>query len=341
MSRPRILLLALALAAVVAAPAPAQYNPYYPYPYNPYYPYGWRGAGYGTGAALSGAASVLSSSGQLTLDTQRAYQQREFAKQEALRTKKMAFDQMMYEKANTPTYTEEMEKNEAMRLRRMMQAPAQAEVLRGDTLNAMLPIAAGLATQGVPGPPLTIRPDLLRSINVTATAGGGTGMLKDVGRLNWPIALRGPDQKKLDAKLQLAVSQTMRGELDAKTYKEVRSGIAKMRDDITQQFRKDQLDSRGYVDGKHFLDRLAQSVEALQDADAAKYLDGSFAPRGGTVAELAQNLTAQGLRFAPAVPGQEAAYNALNGLFVAYLQSSQPGPAFQARATPKSKAGAR
>ena len=83
-----------------SSPIRAQ-NPYYPnYPpgYNPYYPPGY------TGGVLQGRAEVIRANGDLSIQYEQARIEREKALQAKLDTKKQAFDQMMYEKANTPSY---------------------------------------------------------------------------------------------------------------------------------------------------------------------------------------------------------------------------------------------
>jgi hypothetical protein len=55
----------------------------------------------------------------------------------------------------------------------------------------------------------------------------------------------------------------------------------------------------------------------LQDPNVANYF-GKWAPSGRTVAELVQHLSKNGLEFAPASPGDEAAYQALYQSFLAY-----------------------
>ena len=48
------------------------------------------------------------------------------------------------------------------------------------------------------------------------------------------------------------------------------------------------------------------------------YFNQKWVAKGKTVAELIQNMTAAGLRFAPATPGDEGAYRALHFALVAY-----------------------
>jgi len=133
----------LALGLILTSSAQAQYPGYYP----PTYP------GFGPGAVLQGQASVLQAQGQASIDMETARVERQKALQAKQDTKKKAFDEMMYEKANTPSYTEEMEKNDAMLLRRIMIKPSNTEVTSGKAENIMLTAeAAGASMPGAPSP---------------------------------------------------------------------------------------------------------------------------------------------------------------------------------------------
>jgi hypothetical protein len=74
-----------------------------------------------------------------------------------------------------------------------------------------------------------------------------------------------------------------------------------------------------YSESKRYLNQLGEAVKALQDPNVRNYLNGKYAAKGKTVAELVENLTrVQGLEFAPATPGDEAAYRALYQAMHAY-----------------------
>lgn len=325
---PRTLLLTLALLALPAV-ARAQFNPYAPGQSWPYPTYYGR-----QGGTLAGGAQFLQSQGNVLVQQEQARITRQQAEQEKLKTKRMAFDQMMYEKANTPSFTEEQEKVDALRLRRMMTQPNRQEIIRGDTLNAMLPALRPLADQGTQGPPAPLSPYVLRDINVSGSDGRGVGVLRDGGKVRWPIALRGEGQKKLDTLLPTCVARAVDGTLDAKLLKEVRTQVARLSDDLRTQFHKEQIDSTQFLAGKRFMEDLTASVQALERPDVARYFDGTFTAQGHNVPELVNHMTLQGLRFAPASPGQESAYNALHNSFVAFAQAAGRSTGFQTTLAP-------
>jgi hypothetical protein len=318
-------LLAAVLALAAVGPVAAQYNPYYPQPYGGY--------GWGPGSTLSGAANVISASGELGIQQEQQRLQRQKALQEKLNTKKMAFDEAAYEKANTPSYIDEKERIAGLTIRRMLSQPQPAEITRGATLNTLMPYLKALGDKGTVGSPQSLSPSVLAAINVaTPNAGGGgtsVGVLKNGGKLAWPLMLKGPLQKKMDALLPKAVEQAATGMLEPATYNQVVGLVMSMQDDVRTRYRKEQIDGSTFLKNKRYLDQLESSLKVLQDADAAKYLSGAFTARGDNVQELINNMSADGLKFAPATPGSESAYFALHNAFVSYARAAQAAAGFQ------------
>jgi hypothetical protein len=323
-------LAAFLVLLATAGPAVAQFNPYAPGYYPPPAPYV---SGWGPGGVLAGQAQVMQAAGQLGIDQEKARIERQKYYQEKLVTKKAAFDLAAYEKANTPTYTEKREQDISMILRRMMSDPAPPEITRGDTLNAMMPLVRSMSTIGVSGSPVSLSPSMLKTINVgTGTSGGDTtsaGMLKDGGKLAWPLMLRGANQKKMDMLLPKAVEQAIDGTLEPKTYSQLVGLIQTMTEENRKNYHKDAISSKAFLDGKHFLESLEKSLRVLQEPDPSMYLGAKTTVQGSTVPELVANMTAKGLKFAPATPGQEASYFALHNAFVTYANAGQAASGFQ------------
>jgi hypothetical protein len=303
--------LGLACLCAGAAVAVAQFSPYYP-------PF-WAPWGLGPGSMLNGQAKVISATGGLFVDQERSRILREQANQAKIETRRQSFDQMMYERANTPTFTERQEKVERMRVRRVLNNPQRAEVISGGALNILLPYLERLASVYVQGPPVPLDPDLLRSINVTAGKEGfNIGLLRNGGQLDWPIALRGPSQRMLAPLFPELVASATAGTLELALYNKVSKGVRALRDELRGKFFNDEIDSGLYLEGKRFLDSLDSAMRAVRSPSAARLLNGTYAASGGCVAELVQNMTSRGLRFAPATPGNEAPYFALHSAFVAF-----------------------
>jgi hypothetical protein len=303
-----------------AAPASAQY---YPPGYNPYNPYVGRGPGYNYGAAASGQADLTRAQGQVAIDNENARIQREKANQAKLDTKRQAFDEMNYEKANTPSYGEIASKDKAQLVQRLMKTPTRTEVYDGKTLNAMLPYCQYLSSHGTQGPPVLLSQTIVNQLNISGVASSTVGMLKAGGQVEWPLALRGPESKKLDELLPKAYNATIDGSLDNKLMKQVRTEMKKMRDTLGNQFRSEEIDGTSFVRGLEFYNSLSSSVDALERPDAKKQLSGSMSPRARNVQELLDYMGENGFKFGPAMPGQESAYQVTHDAFVRYARTAE------------------
>ena len=78
------------------------------------------------------------------------------------------------------------------------------------------------------------------------------------------------------------------------------------------------LSPTDYIESKGFLDNLLSSVQSLRDPNVAKYLNGAYAAKGPTVADLVTQMTSQGLHFAPATQDDQPAYTVLYQALVGY-----------------------
>ncbi len=237
-----------------------------------------------------------------------------------------------YERQNTWTYTQEQDRNNAFRLRRIMNQPNRYEVIDGTAMNFMLPYMAGIAGHGAQGPPVYLDPNLLKRINVTGTIQGeGAGVLKDGGKVFWPLALRGSITKNLDTLLPKAVEDAVAGNLELGQFNQIAGEVNTLKKEATAKWNKEEIDTSMYLEAKRFLESLENSLAILRRPDAAKYLGGGYAARGKTVDELVMNMSSQGLRFAPATPGTEEAYFGLFNSMVAFASGGTNDSSFRVR----------
>lgn len=326
-----VILVAFAMNAVTQT-AQAQYYPGYRPPVrpgyvapgyvNPYYPQGSPGYNY-----MNGVADLNRANGEVIKDVEQAYQMREKTKQDRIDTKKKAFDEMLYEKANTPTYLEELSKEKSDLLVRLMNYPGKGEIANGKTLNVMLPYLDSLLSLGTQGPPVPIPQSMVNQLNISAT-GASVGMLRAGGEVEWPISLRGPQQRKIDKLLVAAVDGVVKNTLEAKLLKQLRAEMKILRDDLSDKLVKDQIESSSYIRGKEFYNALDSSIDALERPDARKQLTGAFAPRARNVQELVDFMTDNGLKFSPAMPGNENAYQVTHDAFVRYARTVEASAGF-------------
>jgi hypothetical protein len=295
----------------VAPPVAAGPYGYYP----PYYNYNGP-----VGGALTGASNVISSQGGFAIQQQQAVLEREKIKSARIDNKRRAFDEWMYEREHTPTPEEERERERMENYKRSRNDPPITEVLSGKALNDLL-TQVQITGKGAPGPTVPIPPGSLAHINTTGSADNASlGVLRTPNKLPWPPALYDPQYEATRAQIsQLApeaVSQAAAGNPDPGTIATLSAAVDKLQAQLKRNVANVAPDQ--YIAGKRFLNDLGTSIKALQSPNAAKYASGKYNPRGQTVGELVQEMTANGLRFAQATPGDESSYLALQRALATY-----------------------
>jgi hypothetical protein len=294
--------------------------PYYGWgPYVPYWdPYG---------GGLQGAAAAITAQGEF----EKSWQQSRLLGQEVERskidTRRKQYDEWLYERATRPTIEDERERMRLEQVRRARNDPPLAEIWSGKSLNDLLAAIQRMQAQNQPGPTVPLEPDTLQHINVTTGVNAeGVGLLKDGGKLHWPLALADTPydagRKRMEELMDAAVRQTEGSGVDAPTLRAMKSTIAGLREAVKSNL--DDLTPSEEIQAKRYLNELDNTVRALQDPDVVKYLSHKYAARGATVADLVGQMNRQGLKFAPAVSGDEGAYVALHRAMVAYYQWPNP-----------------
>jgi hypothetical protein len=322
---------AVLLGLAIIPQVQAQYYPRYnPYGYNPYAAYN-----YSAGAALSGSANVIDAKGNYMIQSEDARVQREKAKQEQYKSEKQAFDLKKYEKDNTPSYTDDLQKLENTKIQAALGNPPLSEITSARALNTLLPYLRNLTIQGTQGPPVPLNQDLLRLINVTSGGiGGDPGILKAGTQKSWPIALRGPEQKKLDENISTAMSKVRSDTLTVQDIKVINQAIDSMEKKLSDDIRSGEIDSTMWVNGRHYLEDLKGSLRVLQEPNAVALLGGSYAAEGNSVQELVMNMNHSGLQFAPSTPGGESAYVSLHNSMVTFAMMAHSDSGFKVKLVP-------
>jgi hypothetical protein len=301
-------------------------DPYYGYryAYSPYDYYSGYTAGDPYGGYLSGAASVINAQGQYLVNTQQAYLLKEKVRAAQIDNKRNAFNEWLYEKAHTPTLNETREEEQAQALIRAMTTAPETEIWSGYTLNVLLANLQKRAAEGIEGPYVPLEPATLKQINVTVNQQGNVGLLNEAGKLPWPFALRAltPQAKseqlreQIDTLLVQAKKQAASGQVGAELLTTLNNDINQLRSMLLAVV--DSTSFNDYVAAKNFLNNLGQAATVLGQADVAKYVNGTYSAQGHTVEQLIAYMTQHGLQFAPAVAGQDGAYESLYQSLRAY-----------------------
>jgi hypothetical protein len=244
---------------------------------------------------------------------------------ERLVNRRQAFDQLLYERDKTPTPEQEL-------LSRSRMTPPLAEVLSGQALNALLDdlrTPAGTDPADRPNPRLPLDARGLRHINVTRGA-GNIALLKNGSPLTWPTVLAGPafqvPRDRLGALAPEAVRQAgTAGRVDPGTLRQMAADVDQLRTLLRLNARE--LSFQPLYEARGFLQRLDDALVALGQPDAADYFNGTYDLTAQTVLGLVRQMADRGLRFAPALPGDESAYAALREALAACDRTAAKPPA--------------
>ncbi len=290
------------------------------------------------GGYFQGVADLTAASGNFVMSMQRARLVQEEANRSQIQTRRAVWEEAQWERMNT-VFTEDYRasiiKNDQRRARL---DPPLNEIWSGQTLNVLLNAAANEQAKGVRGPNVPIPEEVLKHINLTVGTGntGNIGLLRN-DTLQWPLALQQGAEfaemiKNLNQRIPEARQQArFDGKVAPGLLKDIRKDLQGLQDALLREI--SEMAPPDYIESKRFLNNLGEAVRALSDPNVQNYLTGKYAPKGRNVAELIDNMTkVQGLQFAPATPGDEAAYRALYRALQTYdtgitqLNTSAPAP---------------
>jgi hypothetical protein len=243
-----------------------------------------------------------------TTDTAQASLLQEQAIAERLANRRRAFDELQYERDKSPTPEQEL-------LSRSRDNPPLAEVRSGQALNALLTDLRRVGVDELNRSDALLPLDRrgLRRINVSHGR-GNIALLKDEGRLTWPAGLSGAafqePRERLTARAAEAIRQAgSPGRVDPDILQQMAGDVSQLRQLIRQNTKE--LSFQPYTEARDFLQGFDDALVALGQPEAPNYVNGTYDLKAQTVLGLVQQMTDAGLRFAPATPGDEAAYETL------------------------------
>jgi len=202
------------------------------------------------------------------------------------------------------------------------------ETTSATALNILLADLQRLQTRAPRGADVELDPAVLASINVVVGGtNGNIGVLKHDGRIPWPATLSGSD---FDAERQRVDSSIAKAMDEASAGKAVNvQGLTDAMGNIQRRLatKIEEIPTPEYIRAKRLLSSLDDAVKALREPDAANYFNQVYAAKGQTVAQLVQYMSRADLRFAPAVAGDEAAYQLLHRALAEYDLAVRSQPA--------------
>jgi hypothetical protein len=317
--------------AANANPAASLYsNPYLGSSYGSMYGNGYPYFTDPTAASLYSSAEVIKSQGQFMVNQQQAYQMREQYRQARLETRRKALDEYLYERERTPTAEDDRERSMREQALRSMNDPPVTEIYSARSLNDLLADLrrnlsrqdeATLRTYALP-----LDEAALKHINVSKGA-GNLALLKNDGRLTWPVVLSGPEFRELRERAESLTSDALKqasfgNPVDPGTIKALLADSTQLRRELRRT--GGDVTPSMYIEASNYLNSLDGAIRALQQPDVSSFVNGRYALKSKTVPQLVKFMTNNGLQFAPAVPGDEGPYVALQQAMAAYDRSLQP-----------------
>jgi hypothetical protein len=273
------------------------------------------------GGVFSGWADIINAQGRFMVNREQSFGIREQTRQAKIDTRRRLFDEWLYERANTPSLEDLREQDLRMARRRALNDPPFTEILAATSLNTLLDHLKMAQGGGARGTNVALDEDTLRRINVTSGAGGNIGLLKNDGFLQWPIPLRAEEfnterEAITKALPKLVEAASTSGRVDAGTLVETQKSLDKLNERLSDKV--GDLGTAQFIESKRYVNFLNQALQALSNENIANYFNQKFSAKGKTVAELVKHMSEKGLRFAPATPGDEAAYRALHQALANY-----------------------
>ncbi len=291
----------------------APYTGGYIPPYSlPYYDYGRMDpySGY-----LQGVASVTAATGQYYQDIQKARLTRYAANNAALDYAKNRIRHEAWLESTAYLSTAAIrERDAAAGLDAARRGASDSEIASGKALNDLLRSIVAKSSLSR-GPNLPLEEDTLRHINLTTkAAAGNVSMLKDGGKLAWPLGLQDPmfkeSRERLSRKLEEAVETIKGGKTpDRSALTDLGNDLKALEAKVTAS--TDDLPISQYLEAKRYLAQLRSALRSLSDPNTKNFLNNTWNAKGRTVAELVDHMRREGLTFNAAGPGDDASYLAL------------------------------
>lgn len=265
------------------------------------------------GYALQGIASVTKAQGQYWQDIQQASLTREQVRQSAIETARRRLQFEMWYETIRPTAPKMRDAEMAADLDRARKDAPDAEVVSGRTLNVLLK-SAQAASKTARGPNVTLDEEILQKINLNGGSAGNIGLLKNGAKFSLPEALQeaafSETATRVKGNLDKAVNALKDGEsVPQALLKDIRGDYKTINDKLNQS--ADELSPAQYIETRRFLNQVSDAIKALSDPNVKNYFNNTWKAKGKNVAELVQHMSREGLTFAAAAPGEEAAYRSL------------------------------
>jgi hypothetical protein len=270
---------------------------------------------------LSGAADITRANAEFQSTIQQARLLREEARRSGFMTRRARIEEAQWERDHWPDPEKIRQQALAKELDRARVHPPLTDITSARSLNALLrhlitQQGNALATgQSAHAPTVPIGEDTLEHINLTVgDTRGNVGLLKDGGKLEWPLSLKG----ELFAEARDSLSESMKTAYQSVTngnnptaanLSELRANLNKMQEILNANV--DRLRPNEYLEANRYLRYVKDTITALKDPNVVNFFNKNWMANAKDVAQLVRFMREKGLSFAPATPRGTAAYRAL------------------------------
>jgi tetratricopeptide (TPR) repeat protein len=255
-------------------------------------------------------------------EPQTARNHREEARGSALQNRRAMIEEADWERERMLDPERIRQHELARELDRARVSPPLSDIWSGRSLNALLRHLSAQQEQGVRGPNVPLSEGTLGHINLlVGDSRVNTVLLKHNGNLQWPSPLQGDPfadgRAKLTARMKTAFDRVKSGHTaDDATLRDLRSDLDKMQAALNGDV--DRLKADEYLESIRYLRSLKDTIAALGDANVVHWIANKETVKAKNVDDLVRFLRERRLRFAPATPGDHAAYLALHRALTAY-----------------------
>ncbi len=264
---------------------------------------------------LQGAANVT----RANADYYKTLPQAKLTRQETIRssleTRRAMIEEVEWERAHMSDPEKIRQRTLERELTTARVSPPPSDVWSGRALNALLRHLITQLGDGAKGPRIPLNEDIAKHINVkVGDSIGSVALLKNKGELDWPQSLQGNAFKESREQLNNLMHRAYRSvesgnNPDSATLNDLQDQYRKMRDNLRNIV--SEVNPDDYIEAQRYLNEVGHTVKGLQDPDVCRQFSDWKPTKARSVAELVKHMREEGLLFAPATGGDEAAYMAL------------------------------
>lgn len=270
---------------------------------------------------LSGNADVINVQAPFVIGKKRDDAMAEQVNQIKSDARRKNVDEYLYERGLPRAAEDERERLRVENVRRTRNGPPAPEIWSGKALNKLLRDIQQQHALKVLGPDVPITAEVLGHVNLAGgSASGNIAVLRDEGRLQWPAVLEADDfaaeRESLERLARQAYQQAAGGSVAEDTLQALNEAVGNLERSLKRAV--NEVTPEDYMQAKRYVRELRGAVKALRNPDVASQVTRKWASRGNNVTDLVKLMTRDGLKFAPAIQGDEEAYVTLHRALADY-----------------------